>query len=81
MANFFDGTTLHELAGIVREVQAGKRPIGPGIDRQLRERCWQLTNGRTRAQYIAELTDAAAQESAFSDWMAVDLYAKTHRPG
>lgn len=79
MANFFDGTSLAELAGIVREVQAGKRPIGPGIDRQLRERCHQLVTGRTRAQYIAELTDAAAKETAFSDWMAVEFYAKTYK--
>jgi hypothetical protein len=80
MANFFEDRSLCQLAQVVRDAQSGKTPLGPGIDRQLRERCWLLTNGRDRATYTASLTDDAQKGSAFSDWMAVEGYARGFRP-
>ena len=76
MANFFEDRSLTQLAKVVRDAQSGKTPIGPGIERQLRERCWLLTTTQDRTAYTASLTDAEAKASAFSDWMAVEYYGK-----
>jgi hypothetical protein len=79
MANFFEDRTLAELAKIVRGVQSGANPIGPGIEKQLRERCWLLTDGKDRAAYAASLTDPELKASSFSDWMAVEYYGKGYK--
>ena len=76
MANFFEDRSLAQIAQVVRDAQSGKTPLGPGIDRQLRERCWILTTGTDRAAYTASLTDPTVKASAFSDWMAVEYYGK-----
>jgi hypothetical protein len=80
VANFFDDRTLTQLAQIGRDAQSGKTPMGPGIIRQLCEACWKITKDTDRAAYTASLTDPELKGKAFSDWMAVEYYAKQHRP-
>jgi hypothetical protein len=79
MPNAFDGQVLHQIAQVVRDVQGGKRTLAPGIDKQLRERCWEMTNGKTRQAYVATLSEDALKSSAFSDWMAVENYGKSFK--